>query len=78
MPDKKHKSFRFSGVRGEHDYFMVATGIFILVVSFHFLRLWYRIDVRVGDYVVPNLISWIAVAVAGYMAWEGFKYSKKQ
>jgi len=77
MDTKNHKSFIPSGVRGEHDYFVISSGIFILVVSLHFLRIFYGWDLYVGDFLVPNILSWVAILVAGYMSYEGLKYSKK-
>ncbi|OGZ60666.1 MAG: hypothetical protein A2919_02080 [Candidatus Spechtbacteria bacterium RIFCSPLOWO2_01_FULL_43_12] len=77
MDTKKHKSFASSGLRGEHDYFVISSGVFLLVGFLHFLRAFYGWELLVGDITVPNVVSWFAVFVAGYMAYTGFKYSKK-
>ncbi|MEX2008526.1 MAG: hypothetical protein WD850_03490 [Candidatus Spechtbacterales bacterium] len=74
---QKHRSFRSSGLRGEHDYLVAAAGLFLLVATMHALRILYDTDVRIGEWSVPPWVSIVAVVVAGYMGWRGYKLSSK-
>jgi hypothetical protein len=45
--------------------------------SSHVLRLLRGWQVTIGDVVVPLWISWIGLAVATYLAYQGFKLSRR-
>lgn len=74
---KAHRHFRRSKGRGEHDYLVVATGIFFVVAIAHFLRAFYGLELIVVGWDVPAWASWFAVALAGLMAWRGWQYSRR-
>lgn len=52
----------------------IATGIiFLLIGLLHLLRVLYGWDAIVAGWSVPMWISWVALVVAGYLAYEGFR-----
>ncbi|QQG39517.1 MAG: hypothetical protein HYS81_03995 [Candidatus Aenigmatarchaeota archaeon] len=53
----------------------VAAVIFGLVTLLHALRLANNWAAQIGPYVIPIWFSWIAVAVAAYLAYEFWKHS---
>ena len=60
-----------------HRTFSLVTGIlFFLVALLHAIRLLRGWQVSVEGAVVPIWISWIGLAVAAYLAYQGFRLSK--
>ena len=57
-------------------YSLVAGIIFSLVSILHALRLLRGWHVVIGDLSVPVWISWIGLAIAGYLAYEGLRSSR--
>ena len=61
----------------QRTYSLVTAIIFSLVTLLHALRLLRGWHVVIGDISVPVWISWIGLAIAGYLAYEGFKLSRR-
>ena len=60
-----------------HRTFSLVTGILFLVVALlHAIRLFRGWQVSVEGAVMPIWISWIGLAVAAYLAYQGFRLSK--
>jgi len=60
-----------------HRTFSLVTGIlFLLVALVHAIRLLRGWQVSVEGAVMPIWISWIGLAVAAYLAYQGFRLSK--
>ena len=60
-----------------HRTFSLVTGIlFLLVALLHGIRLLRGWQVSVEGAVMPIWISWIGLAVAAYLAYQGFRLSK--
>lgn len=58
--------------------FSLTTGvIFSLIASAHVLRLIFRWNVTVDGGTIPTWVSWLALLIAAYLAFEGFRLSKK-
>ena len=54
--------------------FVVTAGVvFSLVAVLHALRLLLGWDAVIGGWHVPMWLSWLALAVAGYLAYTAFK-----
>lgn len=54
--------------------FNLTTGtIFLIIGILHFLRVLNSWPVNIGIFTVPMWLSWIAVALAGYLAYHGLK-----
>ena len=58
-------------------YLRIAGSIFGLVAILHMLRLLLGWEVVVGGHTFPVWPSWIGPLVAGYLAYEGFRLSRK-
>ena len=58
-------------------YSLIAGIIFSLVALLHALRLLRGWHVMVGSVAVPVWISWIGLAIAGYLAYQGFRLGRR-
>ena len=56
---------------------LITATLFSLIALLHVLRLLRGWQVTIGDVVVPLWISWIGLAVATYLAYQGFKLSRR-
>jgi len=56
-------------------YLKTAGSIFLLITALHLLRLVFGWEVVFEGWVVPHWASVVALAVSGYLAYEGFKLS---
>ncbi len=56
----------------------IAAAMFSLIALGHAVRLIFGWHVKVESLVVPVWISWIGLAIAGYLAYEGFRSSMSQ
>lgn len=54
-------------------YFTVVTTLFSLIALLHILRIVYNWPAQIGGWNVPMWISWLAVVIAGALAYQGFK-----
>jgi len=57
---------------------LITATPFSLIAILHALRLLRGWQVAIGDTVVPLWISWVGLAIAGYLAYEGFRLSRVQ
>ena len=54
--------------------FVVTAGVvFSLIAVLHALRLFLKWDAVIGGWHVPFWLSWVALALAGYLAYTAFK-----
>ena len=60
----------------QKNFCMVAGIIFLLMTLLHIARLLFGWQVAVGNAVMPMWISWIALVIAAYLAYLGFKFGK--
>lgn len=58
-------------------YSLTAGLIFAVIALGHILRVIFALDWTVQGRVVPLWASWIAIVIAGYLAYEGLKLSRK-
>ena len=58
-------------------YPRIAGTIFGLVALLHMSRLLFGWEVVIGRYVFPVWPSWIGPFIAGYLAYEGFRLSRR-
>ena len=59
-------------------YFFTVSIVFVAVTSLHFLRIVFDWPARVGNWDVPMWLSWLAVIVAGTLAYHGFRLEKRR
>lgn len=57
----------------QKDFNKAAGGLFFVIGLAHLIRTVYGWPVVVSETAIPLWASWIAVVVAGYLAWSAFK-----
>ena len=57
-------------------YLKTAGSIFLLIAALHLLRLLLGWEAVFEGWVVPHWASVVALAVSGYLAYEGFRLSR--
>ncbi len=58
--------------------YSLITGVFFLMIAvLHLLRLVFSWEAVIGGWTVPLWLSVVAFVIAGYLAYEGFRLSKK-
>lgn len=60
----------------QKGYLKAAGFIFFLIAVLHLLRLVFGWEAVFEDWVVPHWVSAVALAVFGYLAYEGFNLSR--
>ena len=61
-----------------HRAYTVTTGvIFLLIAAGHVLRLAFGWKATIAGQSIPAWISWVAFAIALYLASEGFRHARK-
>ena len=55
----------------------VTAVLFFLIAVLHFVRLLRGWQVTIEGAVVPMWISWIGLAVAAYLAYQGFRLARR-
>ena len=53
-----------------------AGAIFTVIAVLHLLRVLLGWDAVIGGWQVPTCLSWLALAVSGFLAYTAFKLSK--
>jgi len=57
---------------------MITTAIFFLIVAFlHLLRLIIGWEITMEGWPIPRWLNFIALLVTGYLAYEGFRLSRR-
>jgi hypothetical protein len=61
-----------------HKTFSLVAGvIFLLIALGHLSRLVFKVSVLLGGWAVPSWVSWVALLVFAYLAYQGFRLAKK-
>jgi hypothetical protein len=60
----------------QKTFCFVAGLIFLIVAIGHAMRLAFRWEAMIGGWMVPVWMSWVAVLLAGYLAFEGLRKSR--
>jgi hypothetical protein len=58
-------------------YLRISGTVFGMVAILHLLRLLLGWQVVIGGYGFPMWFSWIGAFLAGFLAYEGFRLSKR-
>jgi hypothetical protein len=61
----------------QKTFSFVASAIFLLVALGHVLRLAFGWHAVVNMWVVPMWVSWVAFPISGFLAFEGFRLSRR-
>jgi tetratricopeptide (TPR) repeat protein len=57
--------------------FSITAGmVFLLTALLHVLGLVFGWEAIIGGWAVPTWLSWVAMVIAGYLAYEGFRLNK--
>ncbi len=56
---------------------LTAGAIFSLIAMGHLARIVRGVDFRFGEWTAPMWISWVALAVMGFLAYQGFRLGRK-
>ncbi len=59
----------------QKTFSFVASVIFLLVALGHVLRLAFGWHAVVNMWAVPTWVSWVALLISGFLAFEGFRLS---
>ncbi|OFZ11527.1 MAG: hypothetical protein A3D92_22220 [Bacteroidetes bacterium RIFCSPHIGHO2_02_FULL_44_7] len=59
-----------------NTYFVAVFLIFITVTVLHFLRILWDWPARIGTWDVPMWLSWLAVLLAGALAYQSYRLRK--
>ena len=60
----------------QRSFPLITGAIFSLIALLHLLRIVFGWEAIIGGWVAPTWVSWVALLVAGYLAYEGFHVRK--
>jgi hypothetical protein len=60
----------------QRTFSLITAILFLLIALLHALRLLRGWHVTIGDIVVPVWVSWIGLAIADCLAYQGFELSR--
>jgi hypothetical protein len=55
---------------------LTAGLIFLVIAILHVLRIVFDWSAIIGGWDVPEGVSWVAFLVAGFLAYEGFRFCR--
>lgn len=58
-------------------YAFTTAALFTLIALGHILRVLFALEWTVQGRAIPMWASWVALVIAGYLAYEGFRLVKK-
>lgn len=58
------------------NYFVVSSAVFAVVALVHLVRVMQEWGVVLDGYEIPLWASWVALFVAGYLAFMGYGFRK--
>jgi hypothetical protein len=58
------------------SYLIVVGTLFLIIGSVHALRVEQRWPVLVAGQGIPLWVSWVALALAAFMAWQAFRLTR--
>lgn len=61
----------------QKTFSLAAAIIFSLIALAHIVRVAFGVEWIVEGRTIPLWASWVAVFLAGYLAYEGFRWAKK-
>jgi len=68
---------RYDTPTNKQTYYYVVSGVFSLVAVLHLARVLSGWEAVLAGVIIPVWVSWIAVALAGYLAVRGYQFGKK-
>jgi len=62
----------------QRTFFLVTAMLFLLIALLHAVRLLRGWQITIEGAVVPLWVSWIGLAITGYLAWQGFRLARTE
>jgi hypothetical protein len=62
----------------QRTFSLVTAMLFLLIALLHAVRLLRGWQITIEGAVVPLWISWIGLAITGYLAWQGFRLARTE
>ncbi|MBI2475644.1 MAG: hypothetical protein HYV67_00150 [Candidatus Taylorbacteria bacterium] len=59
------------------NFSLVSGAIFLLIAILHALRIYNGWPAQIGAVEIPVSLSWVALVIAGYLAYQGLSLGKK-
>ena len=61
----------------QKTYASVAAALFLVVAIMHLLRIIFGWEVQIGGLTIPFWVSWLALVIAGALAYLGFAQTQQ-
>ena len=61
----------------QKTFSLAAGAIFAMIAVLHLLRLLLGWEAIVGGWPVPMWVSWTALVIAGFLAYQGLRFSRR-
>lgn len=61
----------------QKTFSLLAGLIFLVIALMHILRLIFGWHATLEGRTLPMWVSWVALLIAGYLAYEGFRLSRR-
>ena len=58
-------------------YLYTVTTLFFIITLLHILRVLSASEVTIGGVTIPMWCSWVAVLLAGYLVFQGYRLAKE-
>ena len=65
------------GAMNQRAYTLTTSVIFLVIGILHLLRIIFGWKAAIGGGAVPMWASWVALVVAGFLGYEGFRLARK-
>ena len=62
----------------QRTFSLVTAMLFLLIALLHAVRLLRGWQITIEGAVVPLWVSWIGLAIAAYLAWQGFRLARTE
>ena len=62
----------------QRTFTLVTAMLFLLIALLHAVRLLRGWQITIEGAVVPLWVSWIGLAITGYLAWQGFRLARTE
>jgi hypothetical protein len=62
----------------QRTFSFVTAMLFLLIALLHAVRLLRGWQITIEGAVVPLWVSWIGLAITGYLAWQGFRLARTE
>lgn len=59
------------------SYSLLTSVIFLLIGVLHLARIIQGWSAEIGGWLVPMWLSWVALILAGYLGYTGWKHSQR-